>query len=328
VPVCGSLRDVSRPELTVVLIMQEHYASLQPVVTALLAQGPPGDLEVVVVSPDASAAALDEEALARFGRWKRVSCGPIRTTGQAMAAGFRAATCEWVAYCEDHSLPDPGWAASRLDAHRAGAAAVGSVLRNGNPARVASRAFLLQSFGPYVWPAAGGTTEGLPWHQCSYERALLPQGPELEILLEVEGLLHERLLAGGHSLCLESRAMSRHFNPDRLRDHFRAAWLGGRAWGGLRALQRRSGIVRRVAWAALTPVVIVVRWSRSARDVARVAPPRPGATAAALAGGLAVHAVGESLGSVLGVRSADEARTDLELNRWRYLENPVPSPSP
>src|SRR5581483_5448904 len=190
------------PEMSVVVVDMSGDAAES--MRALCAQGPPELLEVVLVAPDPRAAAGRYPELGRFSRTQLVSCPPTSTTSTAIATGARACTCPIVAYCEDHAFPEPGWAQSRLAAHAAGAAAVGSTMRNANPNTAVSWATFVQDFGPFVMPVAGGRSADLPWHQCSYRRDLLPLGASLELLLETEGLLHSELLSEGHKLELES----------------------------------------------------------------------------------------------------------------------------
>lgn len=54
-----------------------------------------------------------------------VETGAIRAIGPAYAAGVRSAGAAVVAFGEDHSFPERGWAQALLEALGAGIAAVG-----------------------------------------------------------------------------------------------------------------------------------------------------------------------------------------------------------
>ncbi len=219
--------------MSVVLI--DLHDNLRETLRALRAQGPVEQIEIVLVVPDPDAVVDRYPELTGFGAVRTVSSGRSPTSGTARAAGVRAARAPIVTYSEDHAFPEPGWLEAHLAAHKAGAAGVGTALRNANPDTPVSWAHLLLCFGAFVMPVAGGRTTNLPWHQSSFRRDLLPTGPELEVLLKNEGLLHARLHEAGHTLVVESAAVSAHMGPSRLRALVGAAWYGGRVWGDGRA---------------------------------------------------------------------------------------------
>ncbi len=295
------------------------HGDLRKSLRALRAQGPPEQLEVVLVTPAAEAARRVYPELASFDSVTLVDSGPAPTTSKAMAAGFRAARGAVVAYCEDHVLPEPGWAQARLAAHAMGAAVVGGTLRNANPDTAASWASYLQSFGPFAMPVAGGRSASLPWHQCSYRRDVLALGPELEGLLENEGLLHSDLLKAGHALVLESAAVAGHLNPSRLSSWLAHAWIGGRVWGAGRARHERWSRLRCAVHALLFPRTAIRELHARLADVQRVLPPHAWSVTALMATSILVHAIGEAIGVMLGEGDATMRRTDIELNRRAHL---------
>ena len=63
------------------------------------------------MAPKASALGLDQAELAGFFRVQVVEADPIRSGAAARAAGICQATAPVVALGEDHSFPDPDWAA-------------------------------------------------------------------------------------------------------------------------------------------------------------------------------------------------------------------------
>ena len=301
------------------LVLVDLHGSQGETLRALRAQGPPDQLEIVLVAPDPNLVAARYPELAEFGVLRTVSCDPSTTAGPAKAAGFRAARAPIVAYVEDHAFPEPGWVEAKLAAHTAGAAAVGTALRNANPATAASWAHLVQCFGPFVLPVAGGRSANLPWHQCSYRRELLPQGPELETLLESEGLLHAQLHRSGHTLVLERAAVAAHVGTSRVRALVSSAWHGGRVWGAQRAQYEGWSRARRAAHAALFPHTIQRELRRRLADVERIIPSRRRTVVPLMGLAIVVQSVGEAVGVLFGARQAVIKYTDLELNRRAYL---------
>jgi len=301
------------------VVVIDRHGGLHETLGALRAQEPADAIEVVFVADDVDAARRAYPELAAFETVRVVEGGGAPTTAMAIAAGVRAARGAVIAYCEDHVLPEPGWVRARLDAHAAGAAVVGGTLRNANPDTVVSWAAFLQSFGPFAMPVAGGRSANLPWHQCSYRQKLLPLGPELEALLETEGLLHADLSKAGHTLVVEASAVAGHINVSRRGSYVLQAWLGGRVWGAGRAQHERWSRAQRLWNALLWPWSALVEVRLRLADVQRVVPSRRRSVGAALAAGIVVHALGEATGVLVGSGRATMLRADFELNRRAHL---------
>src|SRR6202030_2494006 len=105
--------------------------------------------------------------------------GPIRVTGEAIAAAVRTATAPIVAYAEEHSYPEPAWAEHLVEAHKGPWGAVSPAIVNANPKTGMSWASLFADFSQFMDPATSGETESLPWHHVSYKRAILMQHDNL-----------------------------------------------------------------------------------------------------------------------------------------------------
>ena len=288
---------------------------------ALRDQGPPEQIELVLVGDDGDAASARWRypELDAFGSWTCVSSGAAVTSGAVIAAGMRAATAPILSFCEDHVLPERGWVRSRLEAHAAGAVVVGGVLRNANPDHAVSWATFLRAFGPFVAPVAGGRTVELPWHQCSYRREVLPLGPELDDLLDNEGLLHADLAARGDVLVLEGSCVASHLNPSTRRALISSSWAGGRVWGAGRAAHTRWSTRARVRQCVLVPHTIARELRSRLVDLERVCPERRRQVTPALAVATVIHALGEAAGVLFGVGTAGEILADVELNRHAHL---------
>lgn len=309
------------PDLVMSVVMVDLHGDLEESLHAMTEQGPTENVEIVLVTPAASRGAVTARYpdIEKFGAVRLVPSGNAPTTAQALASGMRAATGPVVAYCEDHIFPEPGWVETRLEAHAEGAAVVASVLRNANPASAISWALFLQAFGPFAVPVAGGPSAQLPWHQCSYRRDALPRGPELDRLLEAEGLLHAELIESGHALSLEARCVASHLNPSRPRSLGTYAWSGGRLWGAGRARHGHWRKRERIVHALLTPHTILRELRGRLLDLHRVVPERRLTVAPWLAAAIIVHAAGEAAGVLFGERSAAVRLADIELNRRAHL---------
>src|SRR5262249_3803632 len=134
------------PEMSVVLVTPDGYQAIRKTISHLRAQTIRDQLEIIIVAPSADTLDPYLTELRDFLQFHVIEVGPIRSTGRAVAAGVRRASAPIVAYAEEHSYPEAGWAAALVEAHRGAWAGVGGVLRNANPRSVASWANLILDF--------------------------------------------------------------------------------------------------------------------------------------------------------------------------------------
>jgi hypothetical protein len=171
-----------------------------------------------------------------------------------------------------------------------------------------------------VAPVGGGEASELPGHHTSYKRdALLAYGTELDRMLEVEWVLQEDMRAAGQRLFREPRAVSRHLNASRLGSHLSSEFNGGRTFAANRARLRRWSALRRFVWVAGSPLMPLLRLSRSLPDVRRSYPARGAGLVPVLALGLVANAIGQMLGYALGRGPATQRRLSFELGRATHL---------
>jgi hypothetical protein len=170
----------------------------------------------------------------------------------------------------------------------------------------------------------GGGTAGplahIPGHNGAYKRDLLLEyGSGLSEVLVIDRLLTDDLSRRGHALYFEPAARMRHLNVDRP-----VSWLVERADAGREfAGGRVKGWPRwkRLAYAAGSPLIPLVRLRRIARDLRRnrslpgvglrILPP--------LLVGLGVSAAGELVGYLFGRGGASRRLAEKELHRVRHV---------
>ena len=316
------MNNCSSPAMSVVLVTPDSYGAIRKTIKHLQAQTVSNRLEIVIVAPSAGKLQLDESELKEFFQFHVVEVGRMRSTGGAIAAGVRKATAPVVAYAEEHSYPEPGWAEALIEAHRQPWAAVGAVIANANPGRMMSWASLFTDFSPWVDPARAGVMDGLAWHHTAYKREiLLAYGSTLEAMLEAEGILHSDLRARGYQLFLEPAAKAHHVNISLLFSYILAELNGGRMFGAARARHRRWSVFRRLMYIGGAPLIPLVRLRRVLRDIRRSGRQRdllPGVLPA-LSMGLVAHAIGEATGYACGSGNASDRRLTFELNRRRHI---------
>jgi hypothetical protein len=308
------------PEMSVVVVTPDTYATVRKTVRHLRAQNVSGRLELVIVAPRADRLGLDESALRCFHSYRVVEVGHMRSTARARAAGVRAASASVVALAEDHAFPAPGWAAAFIERHREGWAAVGPVMANANPRSTTSWANLLIEYAPWLEGARGGEREHLPGHNGSYKRDLLLEyGDRLEAMLDAESVLQWDLRARGHRLYLEPKARTFHQNFSVRGSSLPLRFNGGRLFAAARA--RGWPAWRRALFTAAAPLIPAVRLLRIVRELS--APGRPRRllprVLPALAVGLAFDGAGEMAGYALGPGASMAKLSDMEFHRQRYL---------
>jgi hypothetical protein len=313
---------VDSPELSVILVTPDRYDTIRRTVAWLRAQTARDAIELVIVAPARDGLELDERELEGFHGFQVIEVGTVRSVAAGNAAGVRAASAPVVAFAEDHSYPQPGWAEALIAAHREPWAAVGPVVANANPRSAVSWADFLPGYGPWLDPTPAGTVDYLPGHNSSYKRdLLLALGDDLDPMLNAESVLHWDLLARGHRLYLEPAAKTCHFNFSRLPIYLRATFLHARTFAAERARGGRWGALRRLAYAGAWPLIPLVRGRRVLfRDLRRareqgvfprVLPP--------MTLGLTVGALGEATGYLLGPGDAPEKVSAYEFHRDRHV---------
>jgi GT2 family glycosyltransferase len=314
------VNDTSSPEMSVVIVTPDHYNTICRTIGYLRAQTVRERLEVVIVAPSADTLEVNEAELKDFFQFRVVEVGKIRSVAQANAAGIRQASAPVVAFVEEHSYPDPGWAEALIEAHRQPRAAVGPVVRNANPGSLVSWADFLIAYGPWMDPSPTGAVDFLPGHNSSYKRAiLLNYGTELEAMLESESVLHWDLQAKGYQLYLEPAAKISHLNFGLLSSWIPAQFYNGRLFAATRA--QRWSPLRRLLYTGGVPLIPVVRFRRILQqlcrsDQRRNLPPRVLPTVIL---GLVVSAVGEMMGYALGAGDAKQRLSNFEFHRYQHL---------
>jgi hypothetical protein len=310
------------PALSVVLATAGPYAVIRTAVANLTRQrGVP--IELVIAGPTRAMHGLteaDRTALAAFASWQHVVVPAGADYDTARAWGVVSSLAPIVAFAEDHSFPQPGWAAALLDAFEHGWSGVGPVVENGNPGSLVSWASLMLEYGPWLSASAGRAVAHIPGHNSAYRReVLMAQGDRLGAMIEAESVLHWQLGREGHRFTIEPRARTRHVNFSRFWPSMELRFHVGRQFGSRRC--RDWPAARRWIFAAATPLIPFVRLARVlGLPIARA---RPALVARTLPL-LALLVVAATAGELAGYLSAGPGRstdylTDIETDRKRFM---------
>ena len=310
------------PALSVILIGTDKYSLIRTAVRNLTRQeGVP--LELVIAAPRAlaeSITAADLRDLTSFARWQHVVIPEGLRFDDARAAAVRAATAAVIAFTEDHSFPEPGWASAIVGAFTDGVSVVGPVVENGNPKTATSRANFLLEYGEWMPPGRVNGHSHLPGHNSAYRRdVLLALGRSLTTMIEAESVLHWQLGRDGHRLVQEPRAVTRHVNFSRARPSLALRYHLGRMFAARRASD--WSLPKRLAYAAAFPLVAIVRVARvaqmghDARAVASIVSALPMVSLMVM-----VSSVGEAVGNIMRTGGSSSVYlSDIEHDRSRFM---------
>ena len=314
------MNTVQEPELSVILVTPDTYATVRTTIRYLLRQQARDRIELILVVPQEQNLQPDAEDLNGFLTYQVVEVGPIQSIAYANTAGVRRARAPVVALAEDHAFPAPGWAEALIAAHHAEWAAVGPVVRNANPRSIVSWADLLIAYAPWLYPGKAAHPDHLPGHNSSYKKEiLLGYGADLEAMLEAESVLHWDLRQKGYKLHLEPAAQVAHLNFGRLSSWLQAQFYSGRVFASSRARSWNAG--RRILYAIASPLIPFVRMNRIVGQARESGAWRkvPSGVLPMLLLGLFVSALGEFVGYCAGPGQARPKLAEFEFHRVRHL---------
>jgi Glycosyl transferase family 2 len=248
------------------MVVGEERERARRAVAAVVAQSIAGTLELVLVDlrPDLGAPTADVPG---------VSVTLVDRAGEsswsaARHAGVMAARATLVAFVEDHVYVEPGWAEAVVSAYRdhPDAVAVGYAFANARDDRKPDGT-LFAEYGRWVEPARGGRWSALPGNNVSYRRdALLDAAHGAEDAFAIDFTLHAELARRG-SFVVAPGAVVLHDGFPRLVDTLRANHEYGRALAAARAARGAWTPMRRVAYAAGTPLIPFLNAVRLARTL-------------------------------------------------------------
>jgi hypothetical protein len=224
------------------------------------------------------------------------------------AAGLRAAQGDIIAMTEDHAIPAPDWLSTIAALHRTlPHAVIGGTIDHSATAML-NWAVYLVDFGRYESPIMVGPASYVSDINVSYKRGPLEQIRDCWEQFYHETAVHGRLAASGNVLWLSPRlkvGYDRGSLPLARLVRERVAWA--RLFAARRIIA--SGLLKRVAFLVLTPLLPVVLYSRRLRDAIRKkrAGGRFIAVSPLLLSLLFLSAFGEFLGYLTGQAVAGQA---------------------
>jgi len=250
--------------LSAVALFGEERDRAQRCLEHLLAQTALDRMEIVVVDmarEPSPIPGLDHPNVRHF----RIS--PLTTFGAGRAECVRRSRGQFIAFLEDHSYPDPDWAAEVILAFDHDVDVVSYAVAAANPESLLGRMFLMCEYGRWMQPAISGHLSISASHNVAYRRrALDPFWSRLDRLCQTEFIMHRQMQAAGARLWLAASAKVAHENWTQLGYGLRANGLLRRLFAAERVREGHWDILTRIVWAggmALTPPLHIARVARS-----------------------------------------------------------------
>ena len=316
------------PALTAILVAATKFADVARTEKALRRQTIVGDVELVVVGPDAAALAdapADLDA-AGYHSVKRVHTdGPIDNVDTAAAGGILAASASILGLVEDHAFPEPDWAERIVAAHRAAKGgpyvAIGSGFENANPDTPQSWCNLLLAYGSWVGPNGRGPATHVSRHNISYDRDLLlaAVGDDLDRRLGRDGNILGTLLKQGHRFYLEPAARVRHLNPSKTASTRELRFNAGRLYAATRADAGKWSTPKRLFYAAASPLFPAMRLKHLGRRTLVAQDSVGWRLWPSLLWWLTVDAAGQAIGFAAGPGKTAQTLAAFEFDRARHM---------
>ena len=307
---------MSTPSLTAALLTPDNFSTIRKTVECIASQSVADKIELLVLTPLPDQLNGDQLLIEGFHSLKVVRADLSLGTGPVRASAVREATAPIIVFGEDHCFPEAGWAEALLRAHEEKWAAVGPVVENANPGSLVSWADLLKGYGPWLAPGKSIERDHLPGHNSSYKRdCLLEFGSELDDLMEAESALQWKLRDRGLALYQESAARVAHTNFEDWSVWTPVSYHSGRVFAATRAIG--WSVPRRIAFAAASPLIPLVRMWRHMRQAASAGFPVSllARIAPVLAFGLVVDAAGQAVGTIAGAGDSRGYLVDWDFHR-------------
>jgi glycosyltransferase involved in cell wall biosynthesis len=159
-------------ELSVVIAAQDSGTHLRKCLTALVAQLPRAEMEILVV--DGSGLVHEIEQVVVDFPAARILRRPAESNvPQLWSAGIDAARGKIVALTIENCVPAPDWARLMLDAHKAEWAGIGGAIEIAPEAGLVDWAVYFSRYSNYIPPFAPRFLDDLAADNCSYKHEAL-----------------------------------------------------------------------------------------------------------------------------------------------------------
>lgn len=312
--------EADRPALTALVVTPGDFGNIRRTVAALAAQTVASRVELLIVAPHEGIAEAAKGRLDAFHSVEIQVVGPIANVDHAVADHLLRARAPVVAPIEDHVFPEPEWAERLLEQWREGCDGVAPAVVNANPRRGLSWLNLLIAYGSWAENRPEGPHEAAPVHNGSFRRdSLAPLAANLRAGWNREGGVLREMKAKGATFRFAPRARIRHLNPSSLSSTAKLRFDAGRLYAANRAADEGWGLGKRGAYAALSPLIPVVRYVRMRKDLFAGSDLSEVKMGPWMFLGLVFDAAGQAAGYLKGAGGARDSLATFEMDRADHL---------
>ena len=302
-----------------VILATDNYPRIKRVVESIASQTIADRIEIVVVSTEP----IDVKEFGQhFHSVQALRSPAISPLSYARAKGVRAAHAPFVFIAETHAYPDPDLMERLAAALSKEWSLAVPGFRNANPDSGLSWAGFLSDYGAWAATLPAGETAHPPSHDAAFRREVLLQfGDRLEKALTFGDEMYLTLQARGQKAYFEPTAGIQHVNLNRFRNFIGERFLSGVMIGAYR--RERWGWGKRLVYAAGSPLIPIVLWSRIRKGVNEVAQREalPKSAIPSLMFGIVLKAAGECRGYLLGMSArAEDGMTGYEVRKLAFNE--------
>lgn len=284
--------------LSIVVVSYQAAATIERCLAALVPQRSDA-VEVVVVDSGTDATADVVER--RFPEVRLVRLATRHAPGAARNVGIAAARGALIGFVDSDCVAAPDWAERVLAAHGDPAPVIGGVIDLAPPRTALGTALYLCEFNQWLPGAPAGPMRDIPTCCLSLKRSAL----ERFGAFRAEGYCSDtafnwKLARAGAPPLLDPAIRVAQIMQPTARGFVRKQLMHGRAFARMRVAEERFSTLRRIAFAALSPLLPFVLGLRLLRRVReRAQPGLPLARSAPLVfAGLCLWSAGELAGYV------------------------------
>ena len=254
----------SAPRISVIIPSYDARATVEACLRSLEAQEGCPPFEVIFV--DSSRDGTADLVAARFPA-VRLERRPGRVfPGDACNIGVSLARGEMLAFTGADCRADPGWLAEIARAHEDGDALIGGVIDNGNPESYVGWAYCVCTLSPWRPGSPAGEMAEIPTGCLSVKRkAFEAYGPFLEGTFSSDTVFNWRAAAAGHRPRFVPSIRVWHDNVTSVAEFVERRVGRGRAFARVRVAEGRFSTARRLALAALSPLLPALLLGRMVR---------------------------------------------------------------
>jgi len=257
--------------LSIIVVCWQAAATIERCLAALVPQRR-DDVEIVVV--DSGTDATADIVARRFPEVRLVRLATRHAPGAARNVGIAAARGELIGFVDSDCVAAPDWAERVLAAHHDPTPVIGGIIDLAPPRTALGTALYLCEFNQWLPGAPAGPMRDIPTCCLSLKRSALERfGPFRSDGYCSDTAFNWKLARAGSPPRLDRSIRVSQMMQPTVRGFVRKQLMHGRAFARMRVAEESFSTARRLAFAALSPLLPLVLGLRLVRRVRERAQP-------------------------------------------------------